>query len=127
MGGKKKGKKKGDEKPAEPPKLIIPDFTPKDLQPLPLSVKVRPYKDLFIIYTDEYHKSIEIKEKLSKIVNVPVENMRLYLQNKRQLENETSNHDQQVMNETIVFAVFKKEEGNEWENVNEILHFGEHK
>ena len=87
MGGKKKGKKKGDEKPAEPPKLIIPDFTPKDLQPLPLSVKVRHYKDLFIIYTDEYHKSIEIKEKLSKIVNVPVENMRLYLQNKRQLEN----------------------------------------
>ena len=76
MGGKKKGKKKGDEKPAEPPKLIIPDFTPKDLQPLPLSVKVRHYKDLFIIYTDEYHKSIEIKEKLSKIVNVPVENMR---------------------------------------------------
>ena len=127
MGGKKKRKKKGDEKPAEPPKLIIPDFTPKDLQPLPLSVKVRHYKDLFIIYTDEYHKSIEIKEKLSKIVNVPVENMRLYLQNKRQLENETSNHDQQVMNETIVFAVFKKEEGNEWENVNEILHFGEQK
>lgn len=127
MGGKKKGKKKGDEKPAEPPKLIIPDFTPKNLQPLPLSVKVRHYKDLFIIYTDEYHKSIEIKEKLSKIVNVPVENMRLYLQNKRQLENETSNHDQQVMNETIVFAVFKKEEGNEWENVNEILHFGEQK
>ena len=127
MGGKKKGKKKGDEKPAEPPKLIIPDFTPKDLQPLPLSVKVRHYKDLFIIYTDEYHKSIEIKEKLSKIVNVPVENMRLYLQNKRQLENETSNHDQQVMNETIVFAVFKKEEGNEWEIVNEILHFGEQK
>ena len=127
MGGKKKGKKKGDEKPAEPPKLIIPDFTPKDLQPLPLSVKVRHYKDLFIIYTDEYHKSIEIKEKLSKIVNVPVENMRLYLQNKRQLENETSNHDQQVMNETIVFAVFKKEEGNEWANVNEILHFGEQK
>ena len=127
MGGQKKGKKKGDEKPAEPPKLIIPDFTPKDLQPLPLSVKVRHYKDLFIIYTDEYHKSIEIKEKLSKIVNVPVENMRLYLQNKRQLENETSNHDQQVMNETIVFAVFKKEEGNEWENVNEILHFGEQK
>lgn len=127
MGGKKKGKKKGDEKPAEPPKLIIPDFTPKDLQPLPLSVKVRHFKDLFIIYTDEYHKSIEIKEKLSKIVNVPVENMRLYLQNKRQLENETTNHDQQVMNETIVFAVFKKEEGNEWENVNEILHFGEQK
>ena len=127
MGGKKKGKKKEDEKPAEPPKLIIPDFTPKDLQPLPLSVKVRHFKDLFIIYTDEYHKSIEIKEKLSKIVNVPVENMRLYLQNKRQLENETTNHDQQVMNETIVFAVFKKEEGNEWENVNEILHFGEQK
>ena len=46
---------------------------------------------------------------------------------KRQLENETSNHDQQVMNETIVFAVFKKEEGNEWENVNEILHVGEQK
>lgn len=34
-------------------------------------------------------------------------------QNKRQLENETTKHAQQVRNETIIFAVFKKEEGNE--------------
>lgn len=128
MGGKKKkGKKKGDDKPSEPPKLIIPDFTPKDIEPLPLSVKVRHYKDLFIIYTDEYHKSIVIKERLSKIINKPVENIKLYLQNKRQIEDETTNHDQQVKNETILFAVFKKEEGNEWENVNEILHYDPNK
>ena len=128
MGGKKKkGKKKGDDKPSEPPQLIIPDFTPKDIEPLPLSVKVRHYKDLFIIYTDEYHRSIEIKERFSKIINKPVENIRLYLQNKRQIEDETTNHDQQVKNETILFAVFKKDEGNEWENVNEILHYDPNK
>ena len=50
-----------------------------------------------------------------------------YLQNKRQIEDETTNHDQQVKNETILFAVLKKDEGNEWENVNEILHYDPNK
>ena len=63
MGGKKKGKKgKGDDKPKEEPKIIIPDFVPHELGPLPISVKVYYLNDLFIIYTDEYAKSEEIKK-----------------------------------------------------------------
>ena len=63
MGGKKKGKKgKGDDKPKEEPKIIIPDFVPHELGPLPISVKVYHLNDLFIIYTDEYAKSDKIKK-----------------------------------------------------------------
>ena len=53
----KKGKK-GDEKSVEHQKLIIPDFTLKKLQLLPLSVKMRHFKYLFIIYTVENIKYI---------------------------------------------------------------------
>ena len=52
MGGKKKGKKgKGDDKPKEEPKIIIPDFVPHELGPLPISVKVYHLNDLFISYS----------------------------------------------------------------------------
>ena len=47
MGGKKKKGKKGDDKPKEEPKIIIPDFVPHELGPLPISVKVYHLKDLF--------------------------------------------------------------------------------
>ena len=128
MGAKKKGKKK-DDKPKEPQQPIIPDFTPKDLKPLPLSVKVRHFKDLFIIYTDEYSRSLDIKEKLGKIINKQPEDIKLYLKNKRLLEDETTNHDLQVRNCTVIYAVYKTGEGkNDWDNVNEVIKFEwEHK
>lgn len=127
MGGKKKkgkGKEKGeDAKPKEP---YIPDFTPANLEPLPISVKVRRFKDVYIIYTDEYHKSIEIKEQLCKIMNLPADNIKLYLPNKRPIEDGTSNHDQALINGITLFAVIKPEDG-EWDNVNEVIKFDESK
>jgi hypothetical protein len=50
MAGKGKKKKKGDDGPKEPPKIIIPDYTPPNLQPLPMSVKVKHSKDIYIKY-----------------------------------------------------------------------------
>ena len=124
MGGKKKGKKKGEEKPAQPPVFIIPDFTPKDLKPLPIYVKVKHFKEIYYIYTDEYSKGVDVKEKLSKVINKPVENIRLYLGNKRQIEDNSTHHDQQVNNTTTLYACYKTGEGkNDWDNFKEVINF----
>ena len=114
MGGKKKGKKgKGDDNPKEEPKIIIPDFVPHELGPLPISVKVYHLNDLFIIYTDEYAKSGEIKKTLSTLNGQPEEEIKLYLKNKRPIEDITTNHDQQISHETEIYAVYKGEKIND--------------
>ena len=110
MGGKKKGKKgKGDDKPKEEPKIIIPDFVPHELGPLPISVKVYHLNDLFIIYTDEYAQSGEIKKTLSTLCGQPEEEIKLFLRNKRPIEDVTTNHDQQIHHETDIYAIYKGE------------------
>ena len=129
MAGKKKGKK--DDKPKEPPKIIIPDYTPKNLEPLPISVKIHHLNDIYIIYTDEYSKSLEIKEKLSKLIGLEVENIKLYLGNRRLIEDGTTNHDQQINNCTDIYAIYKNvkienDEGNTqvlFEKINDILKY----
>ena len=114
MGGKKKGKKgKGDDKPKEEPKIIIPDFVPHELGPLPISVKVYHLNDLFIIYTDEYAKSEEIKKTLSTLNGQPQEEIKLFLKNRRPIEDITTNHDQQITHETEIYAVYKGEKIND--------------
>jgi hypothetical protein len=129
MAGKKKGKK--DDKPKEPPKIIIPDYTPKNLEPLPISVKIHHLNDIYIIYTDEYSKSLDIKEKLSKLIGLEVENIKLYLGNRRLIEDGTTNHDQQINNCTDIYAIYKNvkienDEGNTqvlFEKINDILKY----
>ena len=114
MGGKKKGKgKKGDDKPKEEPKIIIPDYIPHEIGPLPISVKVYHLQDLYIIYTDEYAQSGEIKQTLSNLCGQPVEEIRLYLRNKRPIEDVSTNHDQQIKHETEIYACYKGEKINE--------------
>ena len=114
MGGKKKGKKgKGEDKPAEEPKIIIPDFVPHELGPLPISVKVYHLNDLFIIYTDEYARSEEIKKTLATLCGQPQEEIKLYLKNKRPIEDLTTNHDQQISHECEIYAVYKGEKIND--------------
>ena len=114
MGGKKKGKKgKGDDKPKEEPKIIIPDFVPHELGPLPISVKVYHLNDLFIIYTDEYAQSGEIKKTLSQLSGQPEEEIKLFLKNKRPIEDVTTNHDQQIHHEIEIYAVYKGEKIND--------------
>lgn len=111
MGAKKKSKKEA--KPKEEPKIIIPDFTPHELGPLPISVKVYHLDDFYIIYTDEYAKSIDIKQKLSTLIKMDASELNLFLKNRRPLEDETSNHDQQINNDTEVYITYKGEKIND--------------
>ena len=111
--GTKKKKKKGDDKPKEEPKIIIPDFVPHELGPLPISVKVYHLNDLFIIYTDEYARSEEIKKTFATLCGQPQEEIKLYLKNKRPIEDITTNHDQQIHHECEIYAVYKGEKIND--------------
>ncbi len=113
MGAKKKKGKKGDDKPKEEPKIIIPDFVPHELGPLPISVKVFHLNDLYLIYTDEYAQSGQIKKTLSSLSGQPEEEIKLYLRNKRPIEDATTNHDQQIIHETELYAVYKGEKIND--------------
>ena len=113
MGAKKKKGKKGDDKPKEEPKIIIPDFVPHELGPLPISVKVFHLNDLYLIYTDEYAQSGQIKKTLSSLSGQPEEEIKLYLRNKRPIEDATTNHDQQITHETEIYAVYKGEKIND--------------
>ena len=90
-----------------------------------LYVKIKHRKETFIIYSDEYHKTGMIKEEISKIKDIPKENIKLYYTNKRLLEDEYTNHDQQVRQKQILFVSFRNEKNNEWENINEIMSYGE--
>ena len=69
--------------------------------------------DLFIIYTDEYAKSGEIKKTLSTLNGQPEEEIKLYLKSKRPIEDITTNHDQQISHETEIYAVYKGEKIND--------------
>ena len=113
MGAKKKKGKKGDDKPKEEPKIIIPDFVPHEIGPLPISVKVYHLNDLFIIYTDEYAQSGQIKKTLATLCGQPEEEIKLYLKNKRPIEDATTNHDHQISHECEIYAVYKGEKINE--------------
>ena len=113
MGAKKKKGKKGDDKPKEEPKIIIPDFVPHEIGPLPISVKVFHLNDLYLIYTDEYAQSGQIKKTLSSLSGQPEEEIKLYLRNKRPIEDATTNHDQQITHETELYAVYKGEKIND--------------
>ena len=113
MGAKKKKGKKGDDKPKEEPKIIIPDFVPHEIGPLPISVKVYHLNDLFIIYTDEFVQSGDIKKTLTNLCGQPEEDIKLYLKNRRSIEDATTNHDQQITHETEIYAVYKGEKIND--------------
>lgn len=123
-----KGGKKSDKKTAlamvkdEVPKKI--DFTQyfADVHN-PIFVKVKHKKDVFMIYTEEYKKSIEIKNELSKIKEIPSENIKLYFNNKRIIEDDISNHDQQIKHCALLYACYKNPDTNEWETINEIINF----
>jgi hypothetical protein len=98
---------------------------PVERKPKPLYVKIKHKKECFIIFSDEYDKTGMIKEEISKIKDIPKENIKLYYTNKRLLEDENTNHDQQVRQKQILFVIFKNEKNNEGDNINEIMSYGE--
>lgn len=95
-----------------------------DQKAKPLYVKIKHKKEIFIIYSDEYQRTGHIKEEIAKIKDIPKDNIKLYYTNKRLLEDDTTNHDQQVRQKQILFVSFKNDKTNEWENINEIISYG---
>lgn len=89
----------------------------------PILIKVKHKYDTYTIFTEAYKNSIQIKEEISKIKQIPIENIKLFLSNKRVLEDDSMNHDQQIVNDIVIHASFKNSETKEWEGVNEILNF----
>ena len=118
-GKKKKGKKKKGGKKTGPAKLILPNFVPIHRIKSPLAVHIHHLEDMFLIYSDEYDESLKIIEEVGKILNVEPVNIRLYFSNKRKVEPDTVNHDQQIVHNCHLYLVMKKEE--QWENVRDII------
>ena len=124
MAGKKKkgkGKKKKGAKKAAPAKLILPNFVPVHRTKMPLAIHVHHLDDMFLIYSDEYDESQKIIDELSKILNVEPTDLRLYFSNKRRVELDTVNHDQQIVHNVHLYLVMKKEE--QWENIKDIIRY----
>ena len=130
MAGKKKkgkGKKKKKDLSKGPPKLVVPNFVPINPIKSPVAVKVHHFDDIFLIYTDEYHTAEEIFNEIGKNLNRDVKEMKLYFANKRLVEPQTTNHDQQIVNNIDLYLCMFKEKSTEkgvpdlWDNVKEVI------
>lgn len=88
---------------------------------IPLYVRIKHKEETFFIFTEEYKNAITIKEEISKIKKIPLENIKLYYNNKRIIEDNTTNHDQQIKHTTLLYSAYKI--GEEWENINDIMNF----
>lgn len=129
MGAKKKGKKgkkgkKKDKKPKIAPKLVIPNFIPTKPIKSPLSVIVHHLDTIYVILGNEYDLSVKIKEELAKIIKRPIEEIKLFQKNKRPIEDDTTNHDQQIINKTELYLVLLIE-NNVWEKPIDIINYGQ--
>ena len=118
-GKKKKGKKKKGGKKAGPAKLILPNFVPIHRIKSPLAVHIHHLEDMFLIYSDEYDESLKIIEEVGKILNVEPVNIRLYFSNKRRVEPDTVNHDQQIIHNVHLYLTIKNED--QWEKLQDIF------
>jgi hypothetical protein len=120
MKNKSKSKSKKDSKKEvkeEMPQKI--DYSLRYKEKVPICVKIKHKNETFYIFTEEYKKSLDIKEEISKIKKTPVENIRLYYVNRRLIEDDCMNHDQQIKHNTMLYAAFKME-NNDWENFNDL-------
>lgn len=120
----KKGKAKTEKKEEPAQEIIKPDFNAANIgKDCPLYVKVKNKKDVFIIFTQEFKNALSIKEEISKLKEIPVDCIRLYMTSKRLIEDNSTNHDQQIKHNTLLYATFKNSTTNEWENMNDILNY----
>ena len=76
---------------------------------------------MYLIYSDEYDESMKILEEIGKILNIEPINLRLYFSNKRRVDPETVNHDQQVIHNVHLYLTIKIEE--QWESLKDILNY----
>ena len=122
MGGKKKkGKKKKEGKKTGPAKIILPNFVPTHHTKTPMAIHIHHLNDMFLIYSDEYDQSLKIIEEIGKILNIDPANLRLYFSNKRKVDPDTVNHDQQIYHNIHLYLTIKNEE--QWENIKDILNY----
>ena len=91
----------------------------------PILVKVISAKMVFYIYTDEYELSSDIKVQICDLLKLPIEYLRLHYNNRRLIEDKYTNHDQEINNNTDLFAVFKKdnEKDSVWESISSLVPF----
>lgn len=89
----------------------------------PLYVKIKHKTETFIIFSDEYNKSDQLKSEIGRIKEIAAENIRLFYSNKRMIEDNVTNHDQQIKHTTLLYATLRNPETGEWENINEIINF----
>ena len=88
---------------------------------MPLAIHVHHFDDMFLIYSDEYDESQKIVDEISKILNIDVANLRLYFSNKRKVELDTVNHDQQIVHNVHLYLTVKNEE--QWEKVMDVVNY----
>jgi hypothetical protein len=86
----------------------------------PFCVKIRHKKEYFTIYTDEFSNSVNIKEQISKLKAIPLENIKIYYSNKRLIEDKVTNHDQQIKHGTLLYASYKNEDSGQFEHFDEL-------
>lgn len=121
--GKEKGKK-GKDEASNKKEEVVPTKIDFSLnyrhRTSPICVKIKHKNETFMIFSDEFRKSIEIKEELAKIKGLPSENIKIYYANKRLIEDDYMNYDQQIKHSTVLFACFKTN-NNDWENINDLI------
>ena len=120
-GKKKKGKKKEVGKKIEPTNIILPNFVPIKHNKNPLAIHIHHLNDRFLIYTDEYEESSKLIEAIGKILNIESCNLRLYFSNKRRIDPDTVNHDQQILHNINLYLTIKND--GQWENIKDILDY----
>ena len=118
-GKKKKGKKKKKGGKKGEAKIILPNFVPIHRTKSPLAVHIHHLDDMFLIYSDEYDEASKIIEEIGKILNIEPINIRLYFDNKRKVDPETVNHDQQIAHNTHLYLTIKIED--QWEKLQDIF------
>ena len=118
-GKKKKGKKKKKGGKKGEAKIILPNFVPIHRIKCPLAVHIHHLDDMFLIYSDEYDESSKIIEEISKILKIEPINIRLYFDNKRKVDPETVNHDQQIIHNTHLYMTIKIED--QWEKLQDVF------
>jgi hypothetical protein len=79
-------------------------------------IRVKRQKQTIFLYTEPQEQIKKVKWKISKLNNIPIEKIRLILED-IPLEDEKTIQDYKIENDRIVYLVYKKDEDGEWEPI----------
>eukprot|EP00670_Eutreptiella_braarudii_P026488 CAMPEP_0174375776 /NCGR_PEP_ID=MMETSP0811_2-20130205/115797_1 /TAXON_ID=73025 ORGANISM="Eutreptiella gymnastica-like, Strain CCMP1594" /NCGR_SAMPLE_ID=MMETSP0811_2 /ASSEMBLY_ACC=CAM_ASM_000667 /LENGTH=103 /DNA_ID=CAMNT_0015526341 /DNA_START=23 /DNA_END=330 /DNA_ORIENTATION=+ len=81
-------------------------------------VRIKRHKQTIFLHCELTDHALTLKEKISLINNVPIENQRLLL-DKQVLEDAASLQEQGIQNDTVLFLVYRIDgEEEKWEDVH---------